>query len=197
MPFDFDSIVWTAPQIVKDELDKNKTLRERPDYHPEESAYEHIRIVTERLSDTKDMTLVMSGVFHDIMKAALARPNPKTGWPTSPGHGESAALFIDAHEEIQKWILAQGADLTKVKDICYYHMRMNHLQDMRADKAKSYIQKWKDAGVWEYLQVFSRADDMLTEWNSSRWVDIFPPQKAYFDIPTPPFDYDPIIQVDL
>ena len=161
----FSDIISSAPQVVIDELEKNKTLRERPDYHPEESAYEHIRIVTERLIPTGDVDLVMAGVFHDIKKAELARPNPKTGWPTSPGHGESAALFIQSSQEIQDWISSFGADVKKVSDISYYHMRYNHFKDMRRSKADKYLETWKELGIYESLQTFARADDMLNEFS--------------------------------
>ena len=73
-----------APNIVQDKLEDLKTLRERPDFHPEPSTFDHIYIVTERLMETNDMDLVLAGLLHDICKLDCMKINPRTGWPTSP-----------------------------------------------------------------------------------------------------------------
>ena len=46
MRFTFNDLVETAPSTVKIKLFSNMSLRERPDFHPEASAFEHIKIVT-------------------------------------------------------------------------------------------------------------------------------------------------------
>ena len=42
----FRDIIQTAPHIVQRKLEQLKFLRERPDFHPEPSAFHHIEIVT-------------------------------------------------------------------------------------------------------------------------------------------------------
>jgi hypothetical protein len=161
----FQEIIKNAPLIVKDKLAANKSLRERPDYHPEESAFEHIKIVTERLIPTGDMNLVFAGILHDIMKADTARPNPKSGWPTCPGHDLKAFDLIAETPKIQNWIRENGADDAIVAGICLNHMRFHQLGNMRESKRNSNIQKWKDQGIWDYLQIFGAADNMLVEFD--------------------------------
>ena len=68
----FEELVALAPQDIKDELERLKTYKEDNRYHPESSAYEHIKIVTTRLITTGDIDLIMAGVFHDIGKLQAA-----------------------------------------------------------------------------------------------------------------------------
>ena len=163
----FQQLIDSAPSTVKIKLFSNQSLRERPDFHPEESAFEHIRIVTERLIPTGDMNLIFSGILHDICKADTAKINEKTGWPTCPGHDSAAFDFITHNHEVQEWIIQNGADDVKVAAICLYHMRFHQLGDMREHKREANIQKWKDQGIWESLQIFGAADNMLKEFDLS------------------------------
>ena len=86
----FQQLISTAPSIVQSKLEELKTLRERPDYHPEPSTFHHIEIVTNRLIQTGDPDLIMAGILHDICKLDCKKINPKTGHPTSPGHDIAA-----------------------------------------------------------------------------------------------------------
>ena len=165
---DFQKIIETLPQSVKDKLDDLKGLRERPDFHPEESAFEHVKIVTERLISIRDLTLIACGIFHDICKVDTVKINEKTGFPTSPGHEISAVKFIESDLEVQRWILEFGADLEKVKGICLNHMRIHQLPQMREEKRKKYISQWELDGILGKLLIFSKADDMLIEFNPSK-----------------------------
>lgn len=162
---DFEKIINTLPQSVKDKLEDLKGLRERPDFHPEESAFEHVRIVTERLISTFDLTLIACGIFHDICKVDTVRTNEKTGFPTSPGHESAAVKFIEDNLDVQKWIKDFGADLDKVKGICLNHMRIHQISQMRPEKRKKYLTEWDNKGILEKLIIFSKADDMLTGFN--------------------------------
>ena len=161
----FKEIISSAPEIVKTKLNDNKSLRERPDFHPEESAFEHIKIVTERLIPTGDMNLVMAGIFHDIRKADTAKTNPKTGWPTCPGHDLAAFDLIMETPKIQTWINQQGADHRKVALISLNHMRFHQLGNMRPFKRERQIQKWNDQGIMHYLEIFGAADNMLADFD--------------------------------
>jgi len=161
----FEEIVTSAQPLVKSKLEDNKRLRERPDYHPEESAYEHIKIVTERLIPTGDMNLVLAGIFHDIRKADTARTNPKNGWPTCPGHDLAAFDLIMENLEIQEWISENGANYKEVANICLNHMKFHQLGNMRPSKKESYVKMWEEEGIWEKLQIFGAADNMLEEFN--------------------------------
>lgn len=161
----FETLIETAPDIVKSNLFANKSLRERPDYHPEESAYEHIKIVTERLIPTDDMNLIFAAIFHDIKKTETAKTNPKTGWPTCPGHDIKAFDFIMESPIVQSWIIDNGGDYRTVAYICLNHMRFHQLHEMRESKRNINITTWKDQGIWEYLKIFGAADNMLVDFD--------------------------------
>ena len=161
----FISIIEDAPQIVKDKLEQLKSLRERPDYHPEPSTFHHIEIVTNRLIPTGDMDLILSGILHDICKLDTVKMNEKTGWPTSPGHDQAAFDLIFSSSSIQDWIRDNGGDEVNVALICKGHMRFHQLGDMRPFKREDQIQEWTDLGIFDKLQIFGAADNMLKEFN--------------------------------
>jgi len=161
----FQTLIKTAPQIVKDKLEQLKSLRERPDYHPEPSTFHHIEIVTNRLIPTGDMDLILSGILHDICKLDTVKMNEKTGWPTSPGHDQAAFNLIFSSSSIQDWIRDNGGDEVNVALICKGHMRFHQLGDMRPFKREDQIQEWTDLGIFDKLQIFGAADNMLKEFN--------------------------------
>lgn len=156
----FEEILQGAPRFVLRKLEQLKFLRERPDYHPEKSAYEHIKIVTERLITTGDPDLIMAGVFHDLGKFECAKENPKTGYPTSPGHDAWSAELVDRDTECRKWIESFGANPEIVSVICREHMRVKGISEMRPAKQETV----KSSSAWPKLQIFTQADDMLNDF---------------------------------
>lgn len=161
----FLSIIEDAPYVVKRKLEQLKFLRERPDFHPEPSAFEHIKIVTERLIPIGNINLIMSGILHDICKFDTVKMNEKTGWPTSPGHDTAAFDLIHSNVEIQSWIHAQGGDLEIVALICKNHMRFHQLGEMRPFKKDAQIAAWAKDGILHQLEVFGAADNMLVDFD--------------------------------
>ena len=161
----FDTLIEKAPETVKALVEGLKTLRERPDFHPEESAYEHIKIVTNRLIQTGNPDLIMSGIFHDIFKKVTAKLNPKNGYPTSPGHDYLAHKSImewlkDDNNEIIAYIKSIGADPERVALMCKHHMRIKVIGEMRQAKQEAFRQM----EIFRDLQIFDRADNMLTDF---------------------------------
>lgn len=162
----FEDIIKQLPYPCRKLLLDLKSLRERPDYHPEPSAYEHVKIVTERLLSLPTdfihkKELVISALFHDIGKKVCSRPNYKLKDkfsfipPTSPGHdkfGADLALFYQ--DELEK---AFNCNIEIVHYICSQHMRINSFVNMKTAKKINFFNDvyFKD------LCVFSRADDML------------------------------------
>ena len=161
----FELLAETAPYIIKNKLEKLKTLRERPDYHPEPSCFEHVRIVTERLIQTGDIDLILCGILHDICKYDTFRINPKSGYPTCPGHDEASYKLILGSTEIQEWILSKGGDVNIVSLICLYHMRFHQLGEMRESKKQKQITEWTTMGIWDKIQFMGAADNMLVEFD--------------------------------
>jgi hypothetical protein len=161
----FQELISTAPPVIKRKLEQLKFLRERPDFHPEPSAFHHIQIVTERLIQTEDINLILAGILHDICKFDTVKMNEKMGWPTSPGHDDAAHDLIFDDLTIQPWIREMGGKVVTVANICKAHMRFHQLGQMREFKREANIQKWKEEGIWEYLQIFGAADNMLEEFD--------------------------------
>ena len=161
----FQDLITTAPPVIQRKLEQLKFLRERPDFHPEPSAFAHIQIVTERLIPTGDMDLILSGVLHDICKFDTVKMNEKTGWPTSPGHDQAAFDLIFSSLSIKDWIRDTGGDEVNVALICKGHMRFHQLGDMRPFKREDQIQEWTELGIFDKLQIFGAADNMLAEFD--------------------------------
>ena len=161
----FTQIIDTAPHIIKRKLEQLKFLRERPDFHPEPSAFHHIHIVTERLIPTEDPNLIMAGILHDIAKFDTVKMNDKTGWPTSPGHDDAAFQLIIDNMQVRAFCTQNKANPDMVAIICKYHMRFHQLGDMRPAKRDKQIQDWSDMGIFNLLQIFGAADNMLVDFD--------------------------------
>jgi hypothetical protein len=149
------------PESVSFRLEALKSLRERPDYHPEESTFEHIRIVTERLITTNDPDLITSGILHDIFKHDTARLNPKTGFPTCPGHDIAVASFIRSNNEVKVWIESIGANIETVASLCQDHMRFHQFDKMRKSKQDEFMSR----PHWKKLEFLGAADNMIVEFD--------------------------------
>ncbi len=156
----FDLLSESAPPVVKQEFPGLRSLRERPDFHPEENALEHIRIVTDRLASTKNPNLTLAGFFHDIFKARTAVINPRSGWPTSPGHDKAAARLVRTDDSVQEFIRNHGGDPETVAQLCEQHMRIKQINQMRPSKQRAL----QELNIFPLLQIFTRADDMLEEF---------------------------------
>lgn len=161
----FESLIESAPTLIKRKLVQLKFLRERPDFHPEPSTFEHIKIVTNRLIETGNIDLILSGILHDICKLDVVKENPKTGFPTSPGHEDAAFELIIHNSEIIDWIFQNGGNWNRVAHIVKNHGRIHQLSEMRESKRLKNIQEWKELEIWESLQIFGHADDMLQEFD--------------------------------
>jgi len=155
----FDEIVEHLPSEIKQMLLDLKTLRERPDHHPEPNTFEHIKIVVNRLLQTKDPDLVLTGIFHDICKLTTNRGHPKTGWPSAPDHPDCAAEMVDTHRD---WIWWFGANPDNVKWLCQHHMAIKQITTMRRNNSKKI--EMKQSPLWDKLITFSKADDMNNEF---------------------------------
>jgi len=161
----FHDIIQDAPHIIKRKLEQLKFLRERPDFHPEPSAFHHIQIVTDRLIPTGNPNLIMAGILHDICKFDTVRENPKTGFPTSPGHDDAAFELVMQNNQVRAFCVQHNANPDIVANICKAHMRFHQLGQMRPAKRDKQIQDWTDAGIFDMLQIFGAADNMLVDFD--------------------------------
>ena len=153
----FTDLIQDLPTHIQDKLNELKKLRERPDFHPEESAFEHVRIVTTRAIKLGDPDLIMSAIFHDIHKTDTMQINPKTGWPTSPGHDAMAQETIESDSQVQDFIKRHGGDVDAVAVICGQHMRIHQYDNMRPVKQ----QAMQSMPCFNKIKAFGNIDDML------------------------------------
>ena len=153
----FQFIFEHAPQRIQDMFLELSQLRERPDFHPEESAAKHIEIVTDRCIAMDNANLIMTGFFHDLFKAKTARLNPKNGFPTCPGHDTMCERFINENEEAQAFIKSFKANPEVVAWLVGQHMRIAQIGVMRASKQEAF----RAEPHFNLLEIFHCADNML------------------------------------
>lgn len=153
----FENVVNLFPQKVKNLLETNKLLREREDYHPEENAWMHIKIVTERGISTGIPELIFAGLFHDITKFMDHTIHPVSGHPTSLYHDLNGA------EVASKYVNIFGknkADVDTVIWLCSQHMRVKTIKEMRPKKREALLEH----PYWPLMEIFQRMDNMLIEF---------------------------------
>ena len=153
----FDTILESAPKHIQDQFIGLANMRERPDFHPESSAKEHIRIVVNRAIRFGDLDIIMAAFFHDIHKVDTMKINEKTGWPTSPGHDKWAMKTIENDIMARDFITTFGADPDTVGGICGEHMRMHQMSRMRPSKQETMM----NLPFFDKLAVFACFDDMM------------------------------------
>ena len=160
---DFDDFlnITDPPLSVIERLEPLKMIKERDDFHPESSIWDHIKIVTERLIPVNDINLIFTGILHDLFKYDTARINPKNGYMTFPGHDHEVAIFIEQNQEIRDWIIKFDGDPNLIKNLCEQHMRFHQLDKMRKKKQEDLINQ----PYWGELRLFCAADNMLSEFN--------------------------------
>lgn len=174
----FDEILNVAPYHVRKMILDLKGLRERPDYHPEASAFEHVKIVTQRALDLPDHyefknELIAVGLFHDIGKRVCAKPNEKLtekfGFtpPTSPGHDKFGAEMARGNAEFITNVLGASVDI--VEYICAQHMRIASFPNMKKSKKEVYFKET----YFPELCVFHAADDMLSNFSEDSMYNVY------------------------
>lgn len=158
---EFDDIIHNLPTELYSKFQDLKLLRERPDYHPEESAYEHIKIVYNRCKQFNDYELLVSAIFHDITKYDDHKISQKTGYPTSPGHDIHGANLSKLWYSHFENLFEISLNIDKIYYICKNHMRIHDFHKMNIKKRNLF----KTDLYFIDLVKFTHADDMLFEFN--------------------------------
>lgn len=159
---DFENFIEVTmpPLSVSLRLENLKNLIERRDYHPEKNAYEHIKTVTERLFQTKDVDLIVAGCLHDLFKLDVQRFNPKTGRMLYAGHEDAVASFIQSDIDVRNWITRCGADPDTVMILCKDHMRFHLLDEMKKKKRMEFMAR----PFWGKQSILGAADITTKEF---------------------------------
>ena len=162
----WDELESTAPDILKELLETLKLHKENPKYHPESSAYEHIKIVTERLIKTGDMDLVMAGFFYDLGKLSTAAKSEDGNWNISHGHEYISAKLVLRYKN---WVQEMGANPYVVHEIVKNHMRIkfNGISKKDKDRLERYT-------IFQKLSQFINADNMKRKWDLDEGLNLPP-----------------------
>jgi hypothetical protein len=110
---------------------------------------------------TDDIDLIFAGCMHDLFKLDTLAINPKTGFPTCPGHDTRVASFIRSNTEVQEWMGRFGADTETVALLCGDHMRFHQFARMK----KSKQDEFKSRSHWGKLIYLGAADNMLVDFD--------------------------------
>lgn len=170
----FDELFAVCPQNIQMKLKDNLELRENPKHHPEENAFEHIKIVVDRLFDTGNVNLILAGLFHDICKkeSAILRKITDDMTDEKKAEMEERNKFFLCQDHEKKAVAFalrnvrfihsfEGADLGLILWIVDNHMRIKTIDEMSGKKKKEITEnQW-----FPYLEVFAKADKMLIPWN--------------------------------
>jgi hypothetical protein len=149
----FDYIYSYAPETIKEYIDFLKTIDQRRDFHPEVDVHTHTKAVTNRLSKSKDIDLIISGFLHDTGKDRTQKI--VNGIISQPGHEKYSAELLNVGSPWREWLKQLGADPDLVRFIISNHMKMKNLDNNNKNK------KWLDALETKYktyLEIFSLSD---------------------------------------
>jgi HD superfamily phosphodiesterase len=150
----FEDLLEIVPTDITNILNKMKSMRENPAWHPEASAYEHVKIVTERAISTGDINLVIGALFHDLGKEATRAPSKKGEFETSFGHEKISAELV---EKYPLWITTVGAKPEIVYEIVNQHMRMHRINDMKPSKQATL----RSNPHFDRISKFAQMDSMI------------------------------------
>jgi len=147
-----------APSSLKKEIDDTKNVLQSVEWHPEGPTFVHIRLVTNRLENCyHDVNLTLAGLFHDLGKTYVTKPNGRGGW-SAHGHEDESVKIV---EQYQDWITKMGGDVDIVKYVVANHMRYKVIDEMRTQEQIRFM----DEEYFPYVQKFATADFGGTDLN--------------------------------
>jgi poly(A) polymerase len=99
-----------------------------PEYHPEGTVYEHIRLMLSKLPPDASGELPWAVLLHDVGKPATAARDPKTGAIHFYEHDRLGAQMADAILQRLKFPRRETEDIV---DAVHYHMQFKDVKQMR------------------------------------------------------------------
>ncbi|HEY1787492.1 MAG TPA: CCA tRNA nucleotidyltransferase [Verrucomicrobiae bacterium] len=115
-------------EYILPELTPTMACAQSPDYHPEGSVYNHIRLMLEQLPPNPPAPLPWAAILHDIGKPATASTEPATG-----------AIHFYSHEKIGAEMAQQilthlrfpKKDIDEIVTCVRQHMQFKDVKQMR------------------------------------------------------------------
>jgi len=147
-----------APESLQKEIDQTEEVLQSVEWHSEGVVYIHIRLVTNRLENCyHDINLTLAGLFHDLGKTYVTKPNGRGGW-SAHGHEDESVKIVEKYKD---WIIDMGGDVDIVKYVVANHMRYKVIDDMRMQEQIKFINE----EYFPYVQKFATADFGGTDLN--------------------------------
>jgi poly(A) polymerase len=113
---------------VLPELVATITCEQTPDYHPEGSVYNHIRLMLSQLPPDAAPELPWAVMLHDVAKPVTASTDPQTGSIHFYGHEKVGA---DMSEELLQRLKFPRKQTDEIVAAVLYHMQFKDVKEMR------------------------------------------------------------------
>ena len=113
---------------VLPELIATILCRQSPDYHPEGTVFEHIRLMLEKLPPGASPSLPWTVILHDIAKPATAERDPATGAIHFYGHEKVGAAMA---ERILTRLRFPKKQIEEIVACVLNHMQFKDVKQMR------------------------------------------------------------------
>jgi len=113
---------------VLPELVATLACEQSPDFHPEGTVFEHIRLMLEKLPAGADPSLPWAVILHDIAKPATAELDPATGAIHFYGHEKVGAALA---ERILTRLRFPKKQVEEIAACVRHHMQFKDVKQMR------------------------------------------------------------------
>ncbi len=113
---------------VLPELVATLVCEQSPDFHPEGTVFEHIRLMLEKMPPNSHPSLPWAVILHDIAKPATAELDPATGKIHFYGHEKIGAALA---ERILTRLRFPKKRIREVVDCVRQHMQFKDVKEMR------------------------------------------------------------------
>jgi poly(A) polymerase len=122
--------------VVLPELAATIHCEQSPDYHPEGSVYNHLRVMLEKLPADASEELVWSVLMHDIAKPVTAERDPANGRIHFYGHEKVGAEMT---AEILGRLRFPRRETETIAECVRVHMQFKDVQQMRRATLRRFI----------------------------------------------------------
>jgi poly(A) polymerase len=123
---------------VLPEIAATITCEQSPDFHPEGSVYNHIRLMLSLLPADASPELPWAVLMHDVAKPLTASTDPETGSTHFYGHEKIGA---DMSEEILQRLKFPRKETDEIAAAVLYHMQFKDVANMRKSTLRRMIMR--------------------------------------------------------
>jgi poly(A) polymerase len=118
----------TLLEQVLPEIAAAIACEQSPDFHPEGSVFNHIRLMLDKLPSDAEPSLPWTVLLHDVAKPVTASTNQATGAIHFYGHEKTGAEMARA---ILNRLRFPRKQIEEIADVVYHHMQFKDALEMR------------------------------------------------------------------